>query len=111
MFKQLIVASIVTASLAGAARAQESDIRTVTVSIAGINTHSQSGATVMLQRIKVAAGTVCGPAPSNGLDRRFQYDPCVTGVTQRTVAGLNNPVLTALLNTDVAQMRKLASAR
>jgi UrcA family protein len=111
MLKQLIIASLAIASVAGAAQAQEQDTRTVKVSIAGIDTHSESGARIMLARIKAAAGSVCGPAPSNLMDRHVQYDPCVRGVTQATVSGLDNPVLTALFTKSPAPERKLASAR
>ena len=111
MLKQLLIASLAIASVAGAAQAQTSDSRSVTVSIAGIDTHSESGARIVLQRIKVAAGSVCGPAPSNMMDRYAQYDPCVRGVTQATVTGLNNPYLTALLTKGQTPPRELASAK
>lgn len=111
MFKQLLIASLAIASIAGAAQAQESDTRSVKVSVAGIDTHTESGARIMLQRIKFAAGTICGPVPSNGLDRYTHYDPCVRNVTQKTVADMGNPLLTALLTKDHDQQRKLASAR
>lgn len=112
MFKQLIIASLAIAS-AAATSAQAQDFRTVKVSIAGIDTRSDSGARIMLQRIKSAAGTICGPAPSNGMDRLNQYDPCVRTVTQATVNGLGNPVLTALLTPAKAKARpaQLASVK
>lgn len=109
MLKQFIIASLAIASIAGAAQAQESDTRTVKVSIAGIDTHSESGALVMLQRIKFAAGAVCGPVPSNAMDRYAQYEPCVRGVTQRTVGGLNNPFLTAALTKSTNPPQTLAA--
>jgi UrcA family protein len=111
MLKQLLIASLAIASVAGAVQAQPSDTSSVKVSIAGIDTHSESGARVMLQRITVAAGSVCGPAPSNLMDRYAQYDPCVRGVTRATVAGLNNPYLTALLTKGRASPSELASAK
>jgi UrcA family protein len=109
MFKQLIIASLAIASIAGAAQAQ--DTRTVKVSTAGIDTRSEGGALVMLHRIKFAAAAVCGPEPSHEMDRYTQYEPCVQGLTQRTVAQLNNPYLTALLSKSPAQVRQVASAR
>jgi UrcA family protein len=107
MFKQVIIASLAVASLAGAAQAQ--DTRTVKVSTAGIDARSEGGALVMLHRIKFAAAAVCGPEPSRELDRYAQYEPCVQGVTQRTVAQLNNPYLSALLTRGPAPVRQMAS--
>jgi len=110
MLKQLIIASLAIASVA-ATSAQAQDVRSVRISVAGIDMQSESGARVVLQRIKAAAGTVCGPAPIL-LDRALRYEPCVRDVTQRTVAGLNNRVLTAALTHSGvdAQPAKLASA-
>ena len=109
MFKHLIIASFALVSVASAAQAQDSDIRTVKVSIAGIDTHSQGGALVMLHRIKFAAAAVCGAEPSRPMDRLVRYEPCVDGVTQRTVASVNNPYLTALVGKRPVAERQLAS--
>ena len=110
MFKQLIIASLAIASIDGAAQAQ--DTRTVKISVAGIDAHSQGGALVMLHRIKFAASAICGPAPSNEMDRYTQYDPCVRGVTQRTVASLKNPYLSELVSKSLPPTDwKMASAR
>jgi UrcA family protein len=112
MLKQVIIASFAlatVASLPAAALTRPSEISTVTVSVAGIDTHSTSGAQVMLQRIKFAAKKVCGGDSSLSLDRQLKFRPCVNEVTQRTVTGLNNPQLTALLN-KTAPDTKVASA-
>jgi UrcA family protein len=112
MLKQLVIASLAIASVAaGSAQAQEA--RSVKISIAGIDTHSTSGAVIMLQRIKFAAGSVCGPVPSDPMDRHVQYERCVRDVTQHTVDGLNNPFLTALANGGKSSepQARLASAR
>ena len=114
MLKQVIIASFALASVAGipaAAQAQSHDIPSVTVSVAGLDTHSTSGARIMLQRIQSAAEKVCGGEPSVLLDRKMKFQPCVNEVTQRTVAGLNNPSLTAQLNKPAAPSTKVASAR
>jgi UrcA family protein len=113
MLKQLIIASLAVACVAGAsaqAQAQESDTRTVKVSVVGIDTRTESGALVVLHRIKFAAAAVCSPPSSHPLDRDAQNDPCVRRVTERTVAGLNNPYLTALMTRNEPAQR-LASAR
>ena len=113
MFKQLVIASLAIASIATAAQAQSSEFPSVKVSFAGLDTHSDSGVRIMLRRIQSAAGTVCGPEPSVGLERMTRYEPCVREVTQRTVAALSNPRLAALLsNGEIgAPQAKLASAK
>ena len=110
MLKQLIIVSLAIASVA-ATSAQAQETRSVKVSVAGLDTRSESGARIMLQRIQAAAGTICGPAPSNGIDRLKQYDPCVRTVTQATVNGLGNPVLAAVLTQGKARSAQLASAK
>ena len=102
MLKQLIISSIALAAVAAApsVQAQESQLPSVTVSFAGLDTRSEPGVQIMLQRIKQAASKVCGPAPSPVLDRQQKFAPCVDEVTKRTVAGLNNSQLTAAWNKD-----------
>jgi len=115
MLKQLIIASFALAAVAGApARAQTADVSSVKVSFDGIDTHSTSGARLMLQRIKVAAEKICGGYPSAPLDRVAKFKPCVDEVTQRTVNGLNNVRLTALYqnhSAPIAGPQTVASAR
>lgn len=95
MLKQLIIASLAIAALA-ATSAQAEEARSVRISIAGLDTHSESGARVILRRVKFAAGTVCGPAPVH-VEPYKPYKTCVRDVTKRTVASLNSPLLTAML--------------
>jgi UrcA family protein len=110
MFKQIIIATFALVA-ASSAQAQSSEIPTVKVSVAGIDTQSSSGARILLQRITTAAGKVCGGEPSQVLDRKQVYQPCVHDVTAHTVAGLNNPRLAALFDGRSAPTAKLASAR
>lgn len=110
MFKQVIIAAVALAA-ASAAHAQSADIPTVKVSVAGIDTQSSSGARILLQRIEMAAGKVCGGEPSQVLDQKRIYKPCVHDVTARTVASLNNPRLAAIFENKSAPAAKLASAR
>ncbi len=107
MLKQLAIASLALAALA-ATSAQAQDARSVRVSVAGLDAHSEIGARVILQRIQSAAATVCGPAPIL-IDRSRLYEPCVRDITERTVAGLNNPVLTAMTSNQAPA--RLASAK
>ncbi len=110
MFKQIIIATFALAA-ASAAHAQSAEIPSVKVSVAGIDSQSTSGARILLQRIETAAGKVCGGEPSQVLDRKRIYKPCVHEVTARTVASMNNPRLAALFDNKAAPAPKLASAR
>ena len=95
MLKQFILASLAIATVAAtSAKAQEP--RSVRISIAGVDTRTESGARAILQRVKFAAGTVCGHTPIH-LERYREYDPCVREVIQRTVASLQNPLISAML--------------
>lgn len=98
MLKQLIISSIAFAAAAQGALAQEPGLPSVKVSLAGIDARTDAGAQIMLRRIKLAAGQVCGGQPSPMIDRQQKFEPCVNEVTQRTVTGLNSPHLTAAWN-------------
>jgi UrcA family protein len=100
MLKQLIISSLAFAAVAAApsAYAQDASLPSVKVSFNGIDTRSEAGAQIMLRRIKLAAGQVCGGEPSIALDRQMKFQPCVEQVTQRTVDGLNNSKLAAAWN-------------
>jgi UrcA family protein len=98
MLKQLVISSLVFVAAAPMAHAQSSDLPSVKVSLAGIDARSDTGAQIVLRRIKTAAGKVCGNAPSSSLDRLQKFEPCVREVTQRTVTELNTPTLTAAWN-------------
>lgn len=111
MLKQILIASLLIAPFAGSAQAQEAP--SVKVSVAGIDTRSESGARIVVKRIQAAAGAVCGPLPSDLMERQTHYAPCVRDVTERTVRGLNNPMLTAQLTGEKAAARPalLANAK
>ncbi len=110
MLKSVIIATFALAA-ASAAQAQSTQVPTVKISVAGIDAQSSSGARIVLHRIQAAAGKVCGGEPGRDLDRRASYDPCVQEVTTRTVAGMNNPRLSALFDKKAEPATRLASAR
>jgi UrcA family protein len=114
MLKQLILSTFAFAAIAAAPSAYAQDgLPSVKVSFEGIDTHSASGAQIMLKRIKTAAGQVCGGEPSVALDRQMKFQPGVAQVTQRTVDGLNNPKLAAAWNkeTGAASATQVARSR
>jgi UrcA family protein len=115
MFKQIIIASFALASIGSAsaaqAQGQASDIPSVTVSVAGLDMRSDSGARILLRRIETAAGQVCGGEPTLALERKQRFQPCVHDVMAHTISGLNNPRLATLFDKNHALTAKLASAR
>ncbi len=118
MLKQATISSLVRALAvtgvvaAPSAHAQATQTPSVTVSLNGIDTRTERGARIVLRRIESAASQVCGGPPSAPLDRQMTFRPCVEEVTQRSVAGLNNVQLRALLEKERApRTRTLASAR
>ena len=78
-----------------AAFAQSPDTMSVRVSYADLNLASQAGAKAVLQRIVNAAGTICGTEPTAPLDR-MDYARCVKATTDRAIASVGNPTLTAV---------------
>lgn len=116
MLKQTIISSVALAMAtlvaAPSAYAQAPQAPSVTVSLDGLDANSEAGARIMLQRIRNAAGQVCGGQPSLALDRQMKFQPCVAEVTRRTVDGMNNRRLTALLEkAGGPPPRAVASAR
>lgn len=100
MKKLLIAVALAFASFPVVADARPTD-RLVTASIdvfyGDLNLNHTAGAAVMLNRIKNAAGRVCGGAPDS-LDLRGQKDfrACVISATNDAVRQLNAPLVTAL---------------
>ncbi|HEY2750993.1 UrcA family protein [Phenylobacterium sp.] len=116
MFRQIITSAFAASLLlaaASTAEAQVSDVQSAKVSVAGIDTNSDEGATIVLRRIRNAAGEVCGGEPSRPLDRQEKFKPCVQEVTQHAVSKLSNPHLTAALREEYtpAAATRLASTR
>ena len=113
MFCKTLTASLLALGLlagASAASAQSTEIATVKVSVAGLNFGSPAGAKIILRRIRNAAAKVCGPEPTAPLDRMNHFQPCVKTATDRAVASMHDPLLTAL-NGGSASSSVLASAR
>lgn len=78
--------------VAGTASAQE-DI--MVVRVGDLNTKSHDGAEIALRRIKNAANQFCGPQ-SRDLSINQEQRRCKTRMTQKAVASLNAPMVTAL---------------
>jgi UrcA family protein len=92
-----IAALLAAAVTAGAHAAQPNpDVLTVRVFVADLNLAIQQGAVVALQRIRRAAGAICGEQPSAmDLKRLALYGACMRSTVSQAVASLNNPLVTA----------------
>ncbi|MGI8841633.1 MAG: UrcA family protein [Caulobacteraceae bacterium] len=78
------------------ATAQSAETVSVKVFYGDLNLSTQAGAKVMLHRIRHAAETICGPVLGDPIEVMYEYRPCVSAITNRTVARFDNPIVTAL---------------
>ena len=91
------------------ATAQTAETVSVTVPYGDLDLSSNAGASEMLLRIKAAARTICGTAPTDPLENMSIYKPCVQSITNRAVGDLNNSAVAELNNREGAPV--FASAR
>lgn len=96
-----VFATLAVAGMASSASAQTMGdpwaVRSQRVSYRDLNINEEAGARILLARVRKAAGNVCGPNEFDGLtDGRQQYFRCVEAATTRAIAGLNNPMVSAL---------------
>lgn len=66
------------------------------IALGDLNLDTRADAKTLLRRIRRAAESLCGPIADDLFDNRWQYSRCVIGATDRAVAGLDNPTVTAL---------------
>jgi UrcA family protein len=93
MFAKSTLIALAVLGLAGAASAQNVS---VTVGHADLDLTSAAGAKIMLARIHNAARDVCGESPNaSDLGRRLQARACISAVSNRAVARLGAPMVTA----------------
>ena len=77
--------------------------RSVTISYADLNLASAAGGMELYKRINHAAETACGPMPAGVVVYLYplaqrHYKKCVHQAVDNAVAGLDNPMVTALHN-------------
>ena len=103
---------VLTVSLviAGAAAAQPNNnfgdldsSRSVHVSYADLNLHTQAGARAIMARIDDAAVRACGGAPDlRMLERRALFNSCKTQTFNQAVRDLDAPLVTAMADLGAA---------
>ena len=98
------------AGLSQTAFAADNDVPTVTVQYSDLNLSSTQGARSMLQRIRHAANSVCGPQTGHAIDKSARlHDQCVSQAVSRAISKLNAPMVTAIYSG--ASPTTLASTR
>lgn len=97
-FISTALTAVLALGFAGAHAASAHDTGTLSVKMkyADLDLTSETGARVALQRIDRAAKTVCGDLSDDTFDRFYLWGPCVAHATNRAVAQLGNPMVTAL---------------
>ena len=104
--RSLIVTSLAALALSGfAAHAEEATMR---VRIGDLNVHEEPGARAALRRIKYAATNFCGPINGYPLTLTRASKECRKEMTDKAVAKLDAPVVTALYAPQTATTTQLA---
>jgi UrcA family protein len=117
MFSRILTAGLTAAaalnlcsSALAAPRPAELETTSVTVRIGDLDLASDAGARAALTRIRAAAGIVCGdPGDLRDLNYRVRREACMTSAVERTLAELDSPPLTALV--DYGRRMTLAAYR
>lgn len=92
--RSLIVTTLAALALSGfAAHAEEATMR---VRVGDLNVHEEPGARAALRRIKFAASNFCGPINGYPLGVTRAAKECRKEMTDKAVAKLDAPVVTAL---------------
>ncbi|MEJ0063990.1 MAG: UrcA family protein [Caulobacteraceae bacterium] len=80
-----------------AAASSDPAAMSVPVLVADLNLADRDGAKTALQRIRTAATAICGEAPdARLLERASLHRACIKSSTDRAVASLDSPIVTAL---------------
>lgn len=90
------LAAIISLPLAASASASDITGRDVTVQYADVDTDSIAGATLLLQRIQVAAESVCAPLDHGDLASRSRRLACEQKLTAAAVTRVNSPALASV---------------
>ena len=71
------------------------NVPSVVVHFADLDLSRSEGATVLYQRLRAAAQTVCAPLEDRGLARHLSFKACVQTAISTAVAKVDRPALTA----------------
>ena len=115
----MMVAALTTAGLAADVSASpvftptsNPDLNAETVSLTGLDLHSEQNAKLALSRIRQAAKDVCGvPADAGPIWANDRPNNCVIDAVNRAVAELDDPMVTALNSGHGGRSAQLAAGR
>ena len=93
MYRSIVPTAVLIALVAGAAYAQEDTMR---VRIGDLNLQQEYGAKVALRRIKSASDAFCGGHKISAMEFHRQIDKCRQTMTDKAVAQLDAPLVTAI---------------
>ena len=107
MTKSIFITAIAAAIIAAAApafAAPISETNSITVSAAGLDLNSSTGARTMLVMLHSASMRLCGAAPAIvDLNGTANWNACVSETLTRAVAQVNAPLVTVAFKGDKAQ--------
>ncbi len=105
--KRAALAALAAMAVAGAASPALAEsmyttdgVMAVPVSFSDLDINHEAGAKALVYRVRRAAKGICGPDVSDGIAERALYSKCVNEIVQRSVAKLDNPLVTAMANGD-----------
>jgi len=99
--KTALLSALALLSIAGAVQAQTPAAPSVSVAYADLDLRQPADASVMLKRIRHAAGQACSQSPGlagNDPDTVLRVRDCYHQAMARAVAGLNAPKVTQAFN-------------
>jgi UrcA family protein len=99
-YRLVAVSSLVAVLCAAQAPAADrsDSLRSQTVSYRDLNLNTIEGATILYQRIRGAASTVCGGDAGRRLEEWQAYNGCFKHAIAQAVVKVNSPMLTAVHN-------------
>lgn len=99
MKRAILCAALGASVFMGAATAAWAEDGQMRVSLGDVNTGTTEGAKTALARIEFSAGTFCdADAGRQSLERSAAVNRCMANMTRKSVAQLNAPMVTALLD-------------
>lgn len=99
MKRAILGAALAASTFMGAMTAAHAEDGQMRVKLGDLNLATADGAKIALARIQAQAGSFCEvPAGREPLERVAVVNRCVTNMTSKSVAQLNAPLVTALLD-------------
>src|SRR2546425_86430 len=106
MKRAILCAALAASAFMGAMTAARAEDGQMRVKLGDLNLTTADGAKVALARIQSQADTFCEVSSGRqSLERTSLIERCVTDMTHKSIAQLNAPLVTALLNERARDVR------